>query len=697
MKLPSLTQHSPLPAAPLRWLAGLAWAGGAAPVLAGLALLACLVAYQAPLHLQHTLTRGYVPLQLIDMHSAERTTWPGYDWQRWTQHTSSVVVPHAGGRAATLRLRLHGGASPEAGTEPRTLFLRSGGHLLAAVPVRPTWQDVYVALPATAANRWSGTLALDLEIAPLEVPGDRRTLGVALAELELVPHPGATLPPGVVLVQFAGIALLSLCLLRLVGLPVGGAVAVSSGLVVLLSGALAGLLPALGPSHLHGLVTPPLVWAVLLLALPVVLLVLVLTHRWGLQNPSAWAVAIRCAILFILVSRLVGMLHPAFAHVDHWLRLNQLVAIANGNAAAILPGLEQQHEWGTREPIPYTLVTYYLLVPLTWLWGGNETWFWNNSQLLLAMKLAVVLFDASVPLLVWAVLRHEPAGRAAAGWAALCYAVLPINYLFLHDGSFPTTMGVWVVLLALLAMQGWLSGAAAAVPPVQGWLSWFAWAGVVGLLAAALVAYVTHIVFVPMLLAALLASLYLLDRRPATRRAVWRLAAACGLALLLVWLLYYADYTQALIQRTIPAFLELLTTEGGVGQDPERFFGTPPKTFGEHVYAHFRVWVVLLAAMALVGLLVQRRRSFVVALGLGYAAVFVLTSLADVWFNLWNKHMYFAMPGFVLLAGLGLAWFWRRGWAGRLVCGGLLLYLAWESSLAWSLRVLWFEVPNLAF
>lgn len=55
--------------------------------------------------------------------------------------------------------------------------------------------------------------------------------------------------------------------------------------------------------------------------------------------------------------------------------------------------------------------------------------------------------------------------------------------------------------------------------------------------------------------------------------------------------------------------------------------------------------------------------------------------------------MVFVAPIVAILAGIGLAWLWRRGWGGRLVSGTLLVLLFWESLVAWGNRVLWYIIP----
>lgn len=658
------------------------WASGTVPLLVAFALLLLVLAYQTPLRLQRSLAVGPAPLQLLDTYPAERTEWEGYDWQRWTRLTASVVVPDAGGRAATVRLRFFGG-SPAG---ERTLRISSGDYLLADVPVRAAWQDVYLPIPRNAARHWSGDLIIDLEVSALEITGDRRELGIALHEIELVPHSGPTLPPISSLLMLPSISLLVLWALRLMGLPVRWSAAGAGLVVLLLALALAGWLSNVGPTHLHGLVSLPAALATAALTFVLAALLLASTWRWGWREAPAWAIVLRCSVLLIFALRVSGMLHPAFDHIDHRLRANQLLAIANGQAAAILPGLEQQYEWGTREPIPYSLFTYYVLVPLVWIWDGSPSPLLSNNQILVAIKSAMSLFDASVPLLLWALLRGTPGHNSIAAWAGLCYAAMPIGYLYFHDGSFPTTIGLWAVLLALVAVRAWSEQS-------RGWLEW----GVlVALLAVGLVAYVTHIAFFSLLILGLLASMWFFGTPAQRRNARW-IGGAFGVALLLVWVIYYSRYTMVLLQQTIPAFLAILLDEGEVGRDAEAFFGKPPHTFASHMIAHFRVWPPIVAAAALGGFLLRRRQQFVTHLGLAYLIFFIVSELVDQWFGLWNKHMYFAYPAVALLCGAGLRWLWRRGWAGRGVCLGLLAYLFWASLIAWSFRIFWFDAPLALF
>lgn len=662
------------------------WSRGITLAIAFVGLLLIFLAYQVPLHIQQSLTIGHAPVQLIDTHIAERTEWGTYEWQRWTRLTAAIVVPDVGQRDVVLRLRFYGG-SPD-GT--RALQLRAGPALLTEVPVRSDWQDVWVVVPASAVDRWSGDLILDMTIPPLDSPGDRRDLGVALQELEIIPGESTTWPPFSTSGHIVLTGILILWSLRLTGLSLWGATVGALGVLLLATGSMTGYLHVLGPSHMRALVSGSALFNTAWLTFCLSLIMLFITQRWGWKEAPPWAVTLRVAVLFIFAIRFIGMIHPVFTHVDHHLRLNQLIAIAQGRAEAILPDLEQQHEWGTREPVPYSLFTYYLLVPLTWIW--------DSARLLPGIKAGMALIDASIPLLFWAILWRTPWAGGGAAWAAVCYAAMPIGFLYFHDGSFPTTIGVWVMLLALVAIHLWYQTSflpeEQALLPAHRRLSWLV---VAVLIAAAIAAYITHIVFVPLLFLSMFGAAYWLNNDTAVRRTILWLGGAFGVGLLLAWISIYGSYTLTLVQQTIPAYIDIFLAEGSVGRNAEDFFGTPPKTFTQHMFDHFRTWPVILAGGTLVVLALTRPHHRVTHLGIATGIFVAMTSLIDMWFGLWNKHMYFAYPGIALLAGLGLLWISRRGQAGRWVCIVLIGYLFWESLLAWSFRVFWFNSPLVVF
>lgn len=676
----------------LQALVAFIWSGGAAGILVLAVPLAALLAYQVPFHARVNLAHPVFPVSMPGTYRPEIARTGQY--QRWTTPDATIIIPGIGTGTMTLRLRLFGGTQID---DRRMLTLSANGHKLAQAPLRPFWQEIQVMVPYEAIAVGSGDLVVHLQVPPLEAPEDERTLGVSLLHLDIIPHQAADrAAPFDQVARLALVVCLTFWSLRATGMRSRLALIGTGVLLLLLTGALAGFPPSPVPARIQVIAALPLLIRVLTLTLALALALLAVTHRWGWRRTPGWAIALRCAVLLIFALRLVGVQHPQFAIIDQRLRAHQLIHIAEGRTWLVLPQLEQQHEWGTREPVPYSLLTYHLLTPLAWYWQGRA--------LVVAIQFVVILLDALVPLLLYLLLRGGPRVGAAAGWAGLCYAALPIGYLFFHDGSFPTTMGVGMALAALVAVT-WVPSCVPintgiSVSSAQGIVQrWFqpqqtlVWILMVTLLALAIVAYITHIAFMTFLTLMLAVSLRWLGGTTTLRRMAVPLLLALGLALAIDWWIYYRDYTLTLIQQTIPAFVSLIATEGSVGRDPERFFNTPILSVPMHLVAHFRVWPALLGGMALTLLLLRWRDRLITHLGLAYAALLAVTALAERWFGLWNKHMYFVAPGVALLAGLGLAWLWPRGRVSRMVCITLLLYLFWESIFAWSNRVLWYILP----
>lgn len=689
----------------MRRIIDIIWSSGLAPALAILALLVTVLAYQLPVAGHETFGRIPTPLGLAGVYPPEAGA---QGFQRWTTAWARVTLPGVGPGPSQVRLRLFGGAEPGAG---RRLRIATATQTLFELDLHPDWQELQLFLPPGAADRASGDLSLLLETTTFRLPPDERDLGLSLAWIE-VHTAGATWPaaPYLVASQLALVLLLSLWILRLAGFS---SRQVALPLLLLLS-FFGALLAGWTGANLGLRMQAALGLPLLLRVLPLSLLLAILLRMLPLRPMQVVAdlpvtALLRLAVLLIFTLRLAGMLHPQFIPIDQSLRANQLLLIASGREELARVQLEQQFEWGTREPVPYSLLTYYMLLPLTALWR-------SHFELVAAIKVATALFEASIPLLLLALLRDGPQRLAGAAWAGLLYAALPVGFLKFHDGSFPTTLGVWLTLLALVAVRRLIDLVARPEHTTQGAYASPSLAltregqltsvpitpssgqimlrGVLVSLSVALAlgAYVTHIAFVPFLGAGLLLSMTLLGGAPG-RQALVPLLLSAALGLLLGWTFVYGSYTMTLIQRTIPTYLGLIVSEGSVGRDSDAFFGTPINSFSQHMVAHFRVWPVLLAAAALTVLLTDWRARFVSHLGLAYAALLLFSSVAERWFGLWNKHMVFVAPGIALLAGIALAWLWRRGRAAQIVCVLLLVFLFWEVLLAWGNRVLWYQLP----
>lgn len=696
-RLPAAGQRAPWLRLLLATLFDRIWCGGLAPAVVVLAFVLSGLAYQAPVAGRESLAANPTPLRLGGVYRPEAAT---HGFQRWTTGQARIVLPGVGPGPQIVHLRLFGGAEPGAG---RSLRIATPGQTLFEAELRPHWQELQLALPPGAADRASGDLTLLIATETFILPPDERALGVSLDWIAVRPAGNVwALPPLKPAAELALVLLLSLWALRLIGLPSRLAALPVLFLLAFFSGLLAGWPGGAMGLRMQAALGLPLLLQVLPLSLLLALALRILVLRdaprpTGLAAPTM----LRLAVLLIFTLRLAGTLHPQFMVIDQGLRANQLLMIAAGQEQQVRARLEQQFEWGTREPVPYSLLTYYMLLPLTAIWTAR-------GELIAAVKVVTALLEATLPLLVLALLRGGPQRLAGAAWGGLVYAALPVGYLFFHDGSFPTTIGIWLTMVALVAVQWlvapWLTPdadrAAAGLPATQGLRrtgrQWLIRGGLAALaLALAIGAYVTHVAFVPFLGATLASSLALLGGA-AGRRASRPVLISVLLGLLLAWGGVYGSYTLTLVQRTIPSYLGLIASEGSVGRDTEAFFGTPINSFSQHLAAHFRVWPILLAGAVLVALVSNWRTRFVTHLGLAYAALFVATSVAERWFGLWNKHMVFVAPIVAMLAGIGLAWFWRRGWGGRLISVTLLALLFWESLIAWGNRVLWYIIPPSA-
>jgi hypothetical protein len=259
-------------------------------------------------------------------------------------------------------------------------------------------------------------------------------------------------------------------------------------------------------------------------------------------------------------------------------------------------------------------------------------------------------------------------------WTAALYAALPVGYLYHHDGSYPTIIGLWMTVVAL-----WLLTQFAERP------RWPLLALSALGIALSILMYVTQLAFVPALLGLSVLSAWLAGVGVVRRRASWvALATALGFALALLG--YYGAAIPELVTQTIPRYIALLTQQGSVGRDATLLPGALLGSTWQQLWGHYRVIGAALAGVG-VALALLRRERWLTHLTVGSGIFLLLTAASDLRFGLWNKHMYFALPGVCLAAGPLLGAIARRGWSGRLLSGALFAFLLWTSVAAWLLRV----------
>ncbi|HEX6292614.1 MAG TPA: hypothetical protein VFZ66_25750 [Herpetosiphonaceae bacterium] len=579
----------------------------------------------------------------------------GNGWHRWSAPSTLIRFPGVGRAGYQVTLLFH---NPSV-DPPRTLTVGVGKHQLGAYALRPGWQQVSIALPAALIDGTSGDLDLTIRAEPPLDAGSRR-LGIAVRGLWLE-QLSAAQPPTNVQWSVALCLLLLVVPLRLLGTPTRWT-GLGVGALLLLA------LLLLAWLRIDLLIALPL----LNRTLPLSLIALPPLWLWlRRQDPRArpWARAVAVVALGLFVVRFVGMQHPQFVQIDHTLRVNQIKAMAGGGRARVQAQLSQQYEWGSDVVVPYSLLSYDLFVPLArWL---------STPQLLAAVEGVTSALDASVVLLLWGIARRGGLDARSSWWAAALFAALPVGYLYFHDGSYPTIIGVWIMVVAL-----WLLTRFADRP------RWWLWAAATTTITLSILMYVTHLAFVPAVLGLAAASAWLwgVGRvRQVSRRI--GLGAALGFALALLG--YYGAQLPELIGRTIPNYIATLSQGGSVGRDASLLPGPLLGNVWQQLWGHYRAIVAALAALGVL-LALHRRDRWLTHVTLAYGIFLILTAVADLRFGLWNKHMYFALPGVCLAAGPLLGQIQRRGRAGRALVFALFGYLLWTSLGAWLLRVAWY-------
>lgn len=575
---------------------------------------------------------------------------------RWTAPEARIRVPGVGAAPGTLSLEFH-----NPGTEQsRRLTIRAGEHVLGHLAPRDGWQRVSLALPSAGVDRWSGDLDLQIAVEP-PIYAENRELGIALRSLRLVQSSGSPVPQGLALslLLLGGLVALplrSFGVRRRVLAPVLG-VGIAL-LALLLAGPRVGVLLGIAPLR-----------EALLIAL-VALLPLAVWARSVRPAERPWVVGLAVVTLLCFVVRVAGMYHPQFVQIDHTLRINQIKSIAIGGREIVQQSLGAQYEWGQDVAVPYSLLAYDLFVPIA-------GWF-SVPALVKVVEASTAALDASIVPLLWLVARRSGLNARASFWSAALFALLPVGYLYFHDGSYPTIIGLWVVVATL-----WLSSIFAERPSLWRWLLCAA------AIALSMLMYVTHLAFVPALFGLAALSALLLGDRRLRRSAIWLLCAV-GSGVALALLGYYGAHLPELFTRTIPSYVARLSGGETIGRDSALLPGPLLGGAWEQLWGHYRVVPVALALLGVLWALGMRRERWLAHLLAGYGIFLLLTMLADLRFGLWNKHMYFALPGICLAAGPVLAAVQRRGRVASLVVWSLAAYLAWSGLEAWALRVVWY-------
>lgn len=586
---------------------------------------------------------------LGDVESGENGTF------RWTGPATRIRFPGIGQATHEITIEFFNPVQDR----PRTLALSVGQTLLGSVALEYGWQRVRIIVPASRLTQPSADLSLRLQTDPALITADRQ-LGIALRALQIRQMSPAIVPFYVVM-TLLGIGALLMVMLAILGL----------GWRWMLIGAAGGsllLLVQLMTARVDAVVLLP----ILTRSLGIGLFLSPFLRIWVSLQPAPdrhWAARLALVAVSCFIVRFTGMQHPKFIEIDHTLRVHQIQTIAGGNRAAVQARLGHQYEWGDDIVVPYSLLSYDIFVPLAHLL--------DTQQLSAALEGTTAMLDASVVLLLWHLARQSGSDIRSSWWSGALYALFPVGYLYFHDGSYPTIIGLWASTITLMLLSAYVTRP-----------RWWLWAASVAAIAISILMYVTQLAFVPLLLGSVVLSIWFFATGQ-LRQTKWLLALATACGLLIALLGYYGSFLPTLFTTTIPSYIATIGREGSVGRDPTllpgRLLGNPV----EQLWGHYRIVGVLFAAVGVALALLHRDR-WTTHLIIAYAVFLGLTTIIDLRFGLWNKHMYFALPGVCLAVGPVLGKLQSRGWSGRIVAFGFAGYLLWAGLSAWWLRVIWY-------
>jgi len=272
--------------------------------------------------------------------------------------------------------------------------------------------------------------------------------------------------------------------------------------------------------------------------------------------------------------------------------------------------LSREAQWGGLV-VPYPCLYHTLLAPLTAL---PAPWFKFMHKLVQATLLAVMALTA-------AALAGRFSGRKAGVAASVVAIAMVSSFQLLGLAHFLTVFGCAMSSVALGFMAVFLER----LPERRFW--WTA----VALSSLAFLSYTASLLFTAIALAAALPFVYRMDRRLARHLASSTLAAV-----VIAFFLYYVHWVLPFIRESIPI---LLASDEGEGSFPlfARLVAVPRKfsySFGSVV--------IPLAGLAGIGLAARRGPVGRVIL-LTWAAIVVVFSGFDLFFNFILKHHYFVM------------------------------------------------------
>ncbi|NJM06957.1 hypothetical protein HC891_13460 [Candidatus Gracilibacteria bacterium] len=550
---------------------------------------------------------------------------------RWTLPEATIrFTTSSVSDASVLTLTL--GPRPDAAVANLSL----GGSALVAVPLDDADRHIRLLLPPETPNAFT----IGLSVAPLQVAGDNRTLGMLLRSFGLEVPQGGFRPPSLPL-YFAQLVMLLALLITSVRLrwsPPAQALAVLFVIVLpalrLVSDGLAAQ-PYAQQMALAFCALAALTWFVLAIADAVTP-----DAAQRAEIRVLWSIALLACLL-----RLMAVLYPTFNGQDIPLNVRRLMRVIDGDLIIVAGSSEFAGGQTIYPPLPYIAAMPLLLI-------------FDNASKTLQAFLAVV--DGTTALFVGLLARRLGgslmAGRSAALLFAGSYAALAaLNYSFSAQ-----IFGQWFTApIALLLL------APGAYAQTRRWLA---------ACLLLLFAMLSHI-GVAILAVAWMGLLALLSLWPPNRHGWWRLGLYLGTLGLAVIFLYSPVLTLILGHAG--------RTTGSRLNDALSLPGLTPGLWRGLWHAFNQIGGAL-AALGLVLVLgrSERRQRDVIIAAIGAALLFLAV---NVFFGLQVRYFYFLVPLAFATAGVLLGTIAGRGRIGKTVAWSLTVALVLFTVIDWVL------------
>ncbi len=733
----------------LQW-AALSWWGVA---VVGLALLVVVVAYQAhpatdiklgggfdtpylnlsengfgmPIQMQpvepsqdegETSGRNSPPSpQKVDKLTAPEETALDY---RWTRQRPILLLPGVGASPQKLTLVAAGSPLVEAGQRIEVLV---NGQAFSQFDLKPG-APVSKVFEIGADRIGGGNLTVEMRVTALgpvneklavQYPGTYRLYdqrdgrnfyeggaGFKLYSARLEPSAGAsswTIPPLSVALAFIASAWLIYWGLAYCG--VAGQWAFGAAALLAVAGGLALAFGRLALTIYTGrlfllLVVTALILPVLDWAIPRLL------RHWQLPLP-AWVWQILLVLFLVgMLGRGGGVLYPQMEVIDapaHLKEINITLHEPNGFFKEYFDRSRElskvPSQWESDAVIPYSPFVYFYLAPVAAL----------PIEPYVSVNLFNTTLDALRVFIIFGLAAALGAGSRVSLLATGLYLIAPSTWLLNSWGNWPTTVSLWLgTLYLLLVLVGWRKLG----QPTT-------WLGATAVLLLTMLGYTVTAVFMGMLLYGWAFGLYFFAGRKdqLARRNGRLIFASATVAALLAVLMYYWQFIGD-ISKTLSSFDSSLSSKGSLGGFGDRTFPYYLGLYANHVTFRYGVGALIVVALVVFGWLLFSKRP---RQGDQYAldssapnetalrspahlwlystwlAVFMLFGLAQWKVDMVNKQVWFVLPLAVVLAGLGLDWFWQRYktpallWVSRAVVAALVAWTTYAALALWIERV----------